>query len=174
MDADYTPFGVHCNPVQWTPVQGVHQPMYFGRTWAKDQGITLARLAELIGRKATQTSDMLRGEKSFGEKIARDIEAKLGLRRYYLDGQDDEAPANYRDLIAAYDGLLPEQQEAVLEEMRKKAAENQRNYEVMRKRFGVTGVVRDHEVQNHIGPRPAQREPTVAKPPKKDRAKKAN
>lgn len=62
-----------------------------------------SKLAELVKREGSQTAlaikvgrspqhigDMIRGQKSFGEKVARDIEDRLGLERGYLDGKSLE------------------------------------------------------------------------------------
>lgn len=46
-------------------------------------------LASATGRGVNQCSDMLRRRKSFGEKIARDMEHKLGLPRGWLDEPHD-------------------------------------------------------------------------------------
>lgn len=44
-----------------------------------------SELAAQIGRSVSQASDMLRRKKTFGEKIARDIEQRLNLPRNWLD-----------------------------------------------------------------------------------------
>ena len=44
-----------------------------------------AELGRLIGKKTNQTSDLLSGRASFGEKVARDIEEKAGLPYGTLD-----------------------------------------------------------------------------------------
>lgn len=44
-----------------------------------------AELANNTGRSTSQCSDMLRGRKSFGEKIARDFEQRLSLPRNWFD-----------------------------------------------------------------------------------------
>lgn len=43
------------------------------------------RFAEMIGMQQSQVADMLAGRKSFGEKVARKIEAKLNLEDKWLD-----------------------------------------------------------------------------------------
>lgn len=48
-----------------------------------------ADLASNTGRSKSQCSDMLRGQKSFGEKIARDFEQRLGLPRNWFDQPHD-------------------------------------------------------------------------------------
>ncbi len=50
-----------------------------------------AELGRATGRKTSQCSDMLRGDKSFGEKIARSFEDKLSLPRGWLDVPHDKA-----------------------------------------------------------------------------------
>lgn len=45
-----------------------------------------ARLAEAIDREPNLVSRMLRGGKGIGEDMARHIESRLGLPRYWLDG----------------------------------------------------------------------------------------
>lgn len=44
-----------------------------------------AELARRINKRPSQISDMVRGKKSFGDRVARDIELKLGLPRLALD-----------------------------------------------------------------------------------------
>lgn len=60
----------------------------------KTQG-NKAVFAQLVGKKASQISDMLSGSKSFGEKVARDIERKTGYPERWLDG-DVSMPAPER------------------------------------------------------------------------------
>ena len=47
-------------------------------------------LGKLIGRKTNQTSDLLTGKASFGEKLARSIEAFAGLPDRWLDVERGE------------------------------------------------------------------------------------
>jgi phage repressor protein C with HTH and peptisase S24 domain len=50
-----------------------------------------AELGKIIGRQGNQTSDLLHGRKSFGEKVARSIEEFAGLPPGWLDdGGDDQ------------------------------------------------------------------------------------
>jgi len=58
----------------------------------KKLGYSPAELALELGTTAQYWRDLLAGKKSFGEKIARRVEEKLGLQRYYLDLRDDDAP----------------------------------------------------------------------------------
>lgn len=48
-----------------------------------------ADLAKAIDRMPNQVNDMLKNKKSFGEKLARDIESHLGLLPYDLDMEWD-------------------------------------------------------------------------------------
>lgn len=47
-------------------------------------------LGRLIGKKPNQTSDLLSGQASFGEKVARSIEAFAGLPDRWLDIEADQ------------------------------------------------------------------------------------
>lgn len=49
-----------------------------------------AELARRINKRPSQISDMVRGKKSFGDRVARDIELKLGLPRLALDDPSAE------------------------------------------------------------------------------------
>jgi len=55
----------------------------------KAMGVTPAVLVERVGKTRSYWSDLLRGQKSFGEKTARNIEERLGLRRGALDQNED-------------------------------------------------------------------------------------
>lgn len=44
------------------------------------------KLAQAIDREVNYCSDLLKGSRSFGEEIARHIEDRLALPRYFLDG----------------------------------------------------------------------------------------
>jgi hypothetical protein len=50
-------------------------------------------LGKLIGRQGNQTSDLLHGRKSFGEKVARSIEEFAGLPQGWLDEPGDSQAA---------------------------------------------------------------------------------
>jgi hypothetical protein len=54
----------------------------------RDDGVRVAptKLAAALGKSVSQVSDMLRGQKSFGPEVAREIEEKLHLARWQLDG----------------------------------------------------------------------------------------
>lgn len=55
---------------------------------------SISDLARAIGRRQSQVSDMIKGRKSFGDAIARDIEKKLGLNEMALD----HPGAEYREV----------------------------------------------------------------------------
>lgn len=55
-------------------------------------GKTAVELASAIGSSYQYWRDMLDGKKSFGEKIARKIEGKLGLPRGWLDTINNSVP----------------------------------------------------------------------------------
>jgi phage repressor protein C with HTH and peptisase S24 domain len=56
-------------------------------------GGNTTRLADLIGKRQSYVSDLINNEeKSFGEKVARAIEARLGLPPLWLDRGDSPAP----------------------------------------------------------------------------------
>lgn len=55
-------------------------------------GKTAAELASTVGSSYQYWRDMLDGKKSFGEKVARKIEAKLGLPRGWLDAINNGVP----------------------------------------------------------------------------------
>jgi hypothetical protein len=57
----------------------------------KSLKLTARELSEKVGGRISYWNDMLSGNKSFGEKIARKIEEKLGLPRGSLDLVDGEA-----------------------------------------------------------------------------------
>lgn len=57
--------------------------------------------AESIGKRQSQLADTLDGRKSFGEKVARAIEASAGLVPLSLDAPGD-APLAVRENVAAY------------------------------------------------------------------------
>lgn len=63
-------------------------------------------LARRIGRSPSQTNDMLNGRKSFGEKIARSIEDRLGK------------PHGWLDLPDGYDLLLTESEKSLINNLR--------------------------------------------------------
>lgn len=78
------------------------------KQFARQRGVEgPVELAKLIGRKANQVSDLLRGTASFGEKVARSIEEVAGLPDGWLDTLDDEvaipsAPAGPSDELVIH------------------------------------------------------------------------
>lgn len=101
----------------------------------------------------------------FGELAARKIAARLGLPADYFNQPRGPGAltADQAALVEAFDGLLPEQQAAVLKDITAKAAENRRAFEVLRERFDVKGVATDGQVAQHVGRPP--REKQKATPP---------
>ena len=75
----------------------------------KRLGFDARQLSERVGNGYTYWRDMLKGDKSFGEKIARKIEDKLGLRRGQLDESDEmpEGPWPYELFKHADYMLIP-------------------------------------------------------------------
>lgn len=58
----------------------------------KALNLTAQQLSARVGGRVSYWSDLMRGQKSFGEKAARNIEEKLGMPRGYMDSADPEAP----------------------------------------------------------------------------------
>lgn len=58
----------------------------------KALNLTAQQLSERVGGRVSYWSDLMRGKKSFGEKVARKIEDKLEMPRGYMDAADEEAP----------------------------------------------------------------------------------
>jgi hypothetical protein len=58
----------------------------------KALSLTPKHLSDRVGGRVSYWADMLRGEKSFGEKVARKIEEQLGLPRMSLDTSDADEP----------------------------------------------------------------------------------
>lgn len=102
MDADY-----HQTVIDFNTKRGFHQTVTFCLNPHMDTKAEIRRkrlvqliqdrfggnqteFAEQVGRRQSAVSDMVRGAKSFGEKIARDIELRLGLPELWLDGADSE------------------------------------------------------------------------------------
>lgn len=55
-------------------------------------------LTAKLGKSASFWSDLLRGQKSFGEKLARDIEEKMNLPRNSLDLVQHGHPRSFSEL----------------------------------------------------------------------------
>ncbi|WP_161523695.1 hypothetical protein [Chromobacterium haemolyticum] len=56
--------------------------------------------AAKTGRRQSQISDMVRGVKSFGEKVARDLEHRLDLPPFWLDSMERSDGASKTDTEA--------------------------------------------------------------------------
>lgn len=54
-------------------------------------GVAL-QFANRVKKPQSQIADMLRGAKSFGEKVARALESSAGMPAGYLDSSDDAQP----------------------------------------------------------------------------------
>jgi hypothetical protein len=67
----------------------------------KALGLTATELSEKVGGRYTYWRDMLHGNKSFGEKIARKIEDKLKLPRGSLDAADSRTERAIQPILAA-------------------------------------------------------------------------
>ncbi|KJK23984.1 hypothetical protein UB46_13415 [Burkholderiaceae bacterium 16] len=70
----------------------------------KQFGGSIARLADRVDREPSYfsrvfSSEGKAGKKRIGERLARDIEAKLGLPRLWLDGSMEDAAAPSNDEI---------------------------------------------------------------------------
>lgn len=68
----------------------------------RECGGVQAELARRIGLSPSQTADTLSGRKSFGEKVARQIEETAGLRPFALDIDDGGIQFAAMELRAAY------------------------------------------------------------------------
>ena len=58
----------------------------------KALNLTAQQLSERVGGRVSYWSDLMRGKKSFGEKVARKIEEALEMPRGYMDAADEDAP----------------------------------------------------------------------------------
>lgn len=68
----------------------------------------LAHVAKKAKKPDSQINDMLAGRKSFGEKVAREIEANLGLAHLYLDEDQNALPSLVRETPAEYTTMPPD------------------------------------------------------------------
>lgn len=59
-----------------------------------------AECARRADKSESQINDMLAGRKSFGEKVARSMEEKLGLPEHWLDGEPSDAEALAKEILA--------------------------------------------------------------------------
>lgn len=73
-------------------------------------------ISNATGKAINKISNLLHGTGSFGPKIARDLEAALGLGKYYLDGEigDDFVDVPRVNVqLAAGDGIAPQVEEVI-------------------------------------------------------------
>lgn len=85
--------------------------------------VTGAELARRMGVQRSYTSELLAGRKSFGEKVARTIEAALDLPRGWLDNATDEEPVPSKPPAAWPFELISEDQWSRLTERQRGAVE---------------------------------------------------
>lgn len=77
-------------------------------------------LGQLIGKEPNQVYNLLSGKASFGEKVARSIESKAGLPRYWLDTDVEGERAismlspEAAAIARAIDGLIGEPRRKVI------------------------------------------------------------
>jgi hypothetical protein len=83
-----------------------------------------------LGRSASFWSDLMRGQKSFGEKLARSIEDKMGLPRNALDLVQAGHPASFADLngfegqlVTLFRQLDPDEQHEALRRLHAELAQ---------------------------------------------------
>ena len=74
-------------------------------------------LGLVINKKPNQTSDLLSGKASFGEKIARSIEEYVGLPKNWLDQLDDGHNTTYAPVIRGFVPLLSDAQAGMYQEL---------------------------------------------------------
>lgn len=65
-------------------------------------------LARRTKKKQSYISDLLRGSKSFGEKVAREMETRLGLDAGHLDRAQDSPPSKVRESPPPYMAIAPD------------------------------------------------------------------
>lgn len=65
-------------------------------------------LARRTKKKQSYISDLLRGSKSFGEKVAREMETRLGLEAGHLDRAPNLAPGKVRESPPPYMAIAPD------------------------------------------------------------------
>lgn len=93
---------------------------------------TKAALSAFLGEgfSPSYISQLLSGHRGIGDEVADKIESRLGLPSGYLDRQADErlpAPTTERTMILReWDYLLPDEQAKIVNEIKQKAAHNQR------------------------------------------------
>ena len=80
----------------------------FRALWASKWSPTDA--ARQLGRRVSFWSDLYRGEKSFGEKLAREIEERMGLVRLSLDDPEGaRAMPLSSDVMSRLEQMPPEE-----------------------------------------------------------------
>jgi hypothetical protein len=92
------------------------------RLYAQRHGLleNPSALGSAIGKKPNQVYNLLHGQASFGEKVARSIEEAAGLPKGWLDGVGEESSLSpdVAHLAAAVDQLPPRQRDWVLLNLR--------------------------------------------------------
>lgn len=99
------------------------------RSVCQERGIIgPVQIAKALGKSASFWSDLLRGAKSFGEKLAREIEEKMSLPRGWLDGTFGVAPMTMGtlngfegQLITLFRRLPPDRQHELLADIDREA-----------------------------------------------------
>lgn len=86
-------------------------------------GLSPRELSGRVGGRETYWRDMLKGDKSFGERIARKAEEKLGLPRAWMD--DAHAPGDAAPAAAPLRSDLSPSEWALIQDMRESLAEDQ-------------------------------------------------
>jgi hypothetical protein len=89
---------------------------------AESRGLSAKDLATTVGGHVSYWYGLLDGSRPFGEKTARRIEEKLGLKRYELDEAPEHSPQGYvrldereRAMVEAYRALSKEARQIDLE-----------------------------------------------------------
>ena len=87
----------------------------FKRYWGDHWSPSAASLR--LGKSQSFWSDLWRGHKSFGEKLAREIEDKLGLMRMSLDDPDGPRPSPLSPTLLDHLLTVPEHERLRAENM---------------------------------------------------------
>lgn len=132
------------------------------RALREQRGWTLDRLSEVSGVDVG-TISALENRNSKRSQFVHLLAKALGVSVAALQGDEpidaadpptSHLPSTHRALLAAFEELLPEQQESALADLERRAAENRRNFEELQKKFGAGNVKPDREVAKHIKPAP--------------------
>lgn len=122
----------------------------------------LSALAATSKKPPSQLLDMCRGRKAFGEKVARELEARLGLPALWFDDVAEPGgvgverhSAGLSAASADFALLLESDQQRIIEEI-KQLADVARAYQA---KFGGQHVP-DARVAQHIPPAPAANHPS--------------